>query len=45
MGDISMNKALRDKLIRLSGLSELKKDIASWLGRNYYADVKPARRA
>ncbi|MGD8884633.1 MAG: helix-turn-helix domain-containing protein [Gammaproteobacteria bacterium] len=45
MGDISMNKALRDKLIRLSGLPKLKKDIASWLGRNYYADVKPARRA
>lgn len=45
MGDISMNKAIRDKSIRLSGSPELKKEIANWLGRNYYADVKPARRA
>ena len=29
-------------LIRLSGPAQLKRDISTWLGANYFADVKPA---
>lgn len=43
MGDTTMMKAMREKSIVVSGSSRLKKNIAVWLGTNYYADVKPAR--
>lgn len=45
MGDITMMKAMREKKIVLSGSAHLKKNIAIWMGTNYYADVKPARKA
>lgn len=45
MGDLSLRRALQTNLIRLHGASGLKRNISSWLGRNYYADVRPARRA
>lgn len=44
MGDTTIMKAIREKSIILSGSSHLKKNIAVWLGTNYYADVKPARK-
>jgi len=44
MGDLSLRKALQTKLISLHGSSSLKRDISNWLGRSYYADVKPAKR-
>ncbi len=44
MGDIGLGQALRDHRIRLSGANHLKRDISTWLGKNYFADVGPARR-
>jgi len=43
MGDTTMMKAIREKRVVVSGSPHLKKNIAVWLGTNYYADVKPAR--
>lgn len=43
MGDTTLLKAMREKALRLSGYSRLKKTIHIWMGTNYYADVKPAR--
>jgi DNA-binding HxlR family transcriptional regulator len=43
MGDTTIMKAIREKRVVLSGLPHLKKNIAVWLGTNYYADVKQAR--
>lgn len=43
MGNIDLGQALRDGRIRLSGSTQLKRDISTWLGRNYFADIKPAR--
>jgi hypothetical protein len=43
MGDIGLGQALRDRRIRLDGLTWLKRDIATWLGRNYFADIPPAK--
>lgn len=45
MGDIGLGQALRDQRIRLDGPTPLKRDIATWLGRNYFADIAPARKA
>ena len=42
MGDIALGQALRDNRIRLTGPTRLKRDISTWLGKNYFADVKPA---
>lgn len=42
MGDSTIMKAMREKSVVVSGSSYLKKNIAVWLGVNYYADVKPA---
>lgn len=44
MGDISLMKALREKRFAITGNTTLKKDIPVWLGTNYFADVKPARK-
>jgi len=43
MGDIRLGQALRDGRIRLTGAAQFRRDISTWLGRNYFADVKPAR--
>ena len=43
MGDIDLKTALRDRRIRMTGPARLKRDIPTWLGRNYFADVDPAR--
>jgi DNA-binding HxlR family transcriptional regulator len=45
MGDTTIMKALREKWINLSGDPYLKKNIAAWLGTNYYADVKVAKKS
>jgi len=42
MGNISMSRMKREHRIKLDGSNQLKTDITNWLGRNYYADVKPA---
>jgi len=42
MGDIFLPQAIRSKMIRLSGPGKLKRDISTWLGTNYFADVKSA---
>ena len=44
MGDTTMMRAMREKKIIITGSSYLKKNISIWMGTNYYADVKPARR-
>lgn len=43
MGDIGLGQALRDRRIRLAGPTHLKRDISTWLKRNYFADIKAAR--
>ena len=43
MGDIGLGQALRDKRIRLTGPTRLKRDISTWLRRNYFADIGAAR--
>jgi len=43
MGELSVSRATRDGLLRMAGASGMKRDIAKWLGRNYFAGVKPAR--
>jgi DNA-binding HxlR family transcriptional regulator len=42
MGDIELGQALRDYRMRLDGDADLRRDISTWLGRNYFADVPPA---
>lgn len=44
MGDVTLNQAARRRLLTASGSSRFKRDMSVWLGRNYFADVKPARR-
>ena len=43
MGEFSLGQALRDHRIRLTGQAKLKRDISTWLGRNYFADIKAAK--
>jgi len=43
MGDIGLGQALRDRRIRLTGPTRLKRDISTWLRRNYFADIEAAR--
>jgi len=43
MGDMDLRQAIRSKLIKLNGPAKLKHDISTWLGTNYFADVKPNR--
>ena len=43
MGDITLTKALREKLLSISGNSDLRKNINLWLGTNYFADIKVAK--
>jgi len=42
MGDLSVSKAKRQKLIRVSGDSALNKTMASWIGCSQLASIKPA---
>lgn len=44
MGSISLTAALRSEKIILSGSSQLKKTVSSWLGKNYFSTVKPAKK-
>jgi len=41
LGQITFRQATGQKLLKLTGPARLKKDISSWLGTNYFADVKP----
>jgi len=43
VGDLSVSKAKREKLIRVTGNSALNKSMASWIGCSPLAAVKPAR--
>jgi len=43
IGDTTITRAARKKKIQLSGSAYLKKHISTWLGANYYADVRPVR--
>lgn len=45
MGDTTIMKAMREKAVEVIGAAHLKKNIAVWLGTNYYADVKEMRKA
>jgi len=42
MGDISLSKARREKLLGLSGNTELKNSMPHWIGRSLLAGVAPA---
>lgn len=42
MGDLGLGQAIRSKQLNLSGPARLKRDISTWLGTNYFADVTPA---
>ena len=42
MGDMSVAKARRDKLLHLNGDAEIKKTIASWIMCSVFADINPA---
>jgi hypothetical protein len=44
IGDMSVQKARRNKLLNLSGTTTLKNSMPSWLGRSLLAGVAPARR-
>ncbi|MCU7931002.1 MAG: helix-turn-helix transcriptional regulator [Candidatus Thiodiazotropha sp. (ex Codakia rugifera)] len=43
MGDLSLRQALRNRLITVTGKDDLKRGMSTWLGTNYFADVKPVR--
>jgi DNA-binding HxlR family transcriptional regulator len=43
MGDLGLGQAIRGKLLRLLGPPQLKRDMPTWLGTNYFADVEPAK--
>ena len=45
MGDSTMTREAREGNIGFSGSPRLRRDIMKWLGNNYYANVKPAKRA
>jgi DNA-binding HxlR family transcriptional regulator len=43
MGDLSVSRAKREKLIRVTGNSALNKTMTSWIGCSQLAGIKPAR--
>jgi hypothetical protein len=43
MGDIDLRHAIRSNRIKLYGPAKLKRNISTWLGTNYFADVAPNR--
>jgi len=42
MGDLGLGEAIRKRLLRMTGSDKLKRDIATWLGTNYFSDIRPA---
>ena len=42
-GDLRLKKALREKLVRASGNTHLKRSMPDWFGVCLYADIKPAK--
>ncbi len=42
VGDLSINKARRDKLLHLTGETALRNSMSSWIGRSSFALIKPA---
>jgi hypothetical protein len=42
LGDLSVAKARRDKLLDMSGNTRLKNDMPKWIGRSLLADIPPA---
>jgi len=43
-GDLTLRKALREKLVRTQGNTHLIRSMPDWLGICIYADIKPAQR-
>jgi DNA-binding HxlR family transcriptional regulator len=43
-GDLSLRKALREKLVRTQGNTHLIRSMPDWLGICLYADIKPAQK-
>jgi len=43
-GDLSLKKALREKLVRTNGNTHLIRSMPDWLGVCLYADIKPAQK-
>lgn len=43
MGDMDLSHAIRSNRIKLYGPAKLKRNISTWLGTNYFADVAPKR--
>ena len=43
LGDVSIAKARREKLLELSGNTALKNDMPKWIGRSLLAGISPAR--
>lgn len=41
-GDLSLKRALKEKLVRTQGDTHLKRTMPDWLGICLYADIKPA---
>lgn len=44
IGDLSLSRALKERTVVLKGSTYLRRSINHWLGRNYYANVKSARK-
>jgi hypothetical protein len=44
MGDLSVTRARREGLLRVTGNSVLNRSMASWIGCSSLATVKPARK-
>jgi len=44
LGDLSITRARREKLIKISGDAQLNRTMASWIGCSPLAGIKPARR-
>jgi hypothetical protein len=42
LGDLSVSKARREKLLGLSGNTGLKNDMPKWIGRSLLAGIPPA---
>ena len=41
MGDTELSRAIGTRRLKMTGPGKLKRDIAVWLGTNYFAQVKP----
>ena len=45
VGDITLARARREKLIKVTGNSDLNKSMAKWLSCSSLAGIKPAKRS